>query len=111
VKLVFAVMMLIINFFKAAFLSGLDTAKVILFTNGHEQDGLARISYGDLNENTATLLGAMITLTPGTTLIDIDTDERELILHLLVLESREETIRIIKRDFCDHLKVINGALS
>ncbi|NNJ92380.1 MAG: hypothetical protein HKP55_11955 [Gammaproteobacteria bacterium] len=110
-KITFAVMMLIINFIKAAFLSGLDTAKVILFTTAHGQDGLARISYGDLNENTASLLGAMITLTPGTTLIDIDTDQHELVLHLLVIESREETVRIIQRDFCDHLKVINGVLS
>jgi len=111
VKLVFAVMMLTINFFKAAFLSGLDTAKVILFTSGHEQGGLARICYGDLNENTASLLGAMITLTPGTTLIDIDTKQRELVLHLLVIDSREETVSIIQRDFCDHLKVIDGVLS
>ncbi len=110
-RFLYAVMMLFINFIKAAFLSGLDTAKVILFTSGQEQDGLARISYGELSENTASLLGAMITLTPGTTLIDIDTDQRELVLHFLVLESREETVKIIQRDFCHHLQVIDGVLS
>lgn len=110
-KLTYAVIMLSINFLKAALLSGLDTAKVILLASEHEQDGLARISYGELNENTASLLGAMITLTPGTTLIDIDTDQRELVLHLLVLESREQTVKIIERDFCHHLKVIDGVLS
>ena len=110
-KLTFAVIMLFINFLKAVFLSGLDTARVILLATWHEQDGLVRISYGELNENTASLLGAMITLTPGTTLIDIDTKQRELVLHLLVLESRDETVKVIQRDFCHHLKVIDGVLS
>ena len=110
-RLTYAVIMLFINFLKAAFSSGLDTAKVILFTTEHEQDGLGRISYGELNENTASLLGALITLTPGTTLIDIDTEQRELVLHFLVLESREETVKIIQRDFCHHLKVIDEVLS
>ena len=110
-RVIYAVIMLFVNFLKAALLSGIDTAKIILFATGHEQDGLARISYGELNENTASLLGAMITLTPGTTLIDIDTEHRELILHLLVLESRDETVKIIQRDFCHHLKVIDGVLS
>ena len=110
-KLINAVIMLIINFLKAALLSGIDTAKVIMSGVQHEQDGLARISYGELNETTASLLGAMITLTPGTTLIDIDKQNRELVLHLLVLESRDDTVATIQRDFCDHLKVINGVLS
>jgi len=110
-RFLYAVIMLFINFLKAAFLSGLDTAKVILLTTEHHQDGIGRISYGELNENTASLLGAMITLTPGTTLIDIDTDQRELVLHFLVLESREATVKIIQRDFCHHLKVIDGVLS
>ena len=110
-RLIYAVCMLFINFLKATFLSGLDTARVILFASKEERDGVARISYGDLNENTASLLGALITLTPGTTLIDIDTEQRELVLHFLVLESREETVKIIQRDFCHHLKVIDGVLS
>ena len=110
-KIIYAVMMLIINFFKAAFLSGIDTAKVILTGSRHGHDGLARISYGELNDNTASLLGAMITLTPGTTLIDIDTENRELVLHLLILEDLDETVALIQHEFCDHLKVINGVLS
>jgi multisubunit Na+/H+ antiporter MnhE subunit len=107
----FAVLMLLINFIKIAYKSGIDTAMVILTRIDKGQDGVARISYGDLNPGTASLLGAMLTLTPGTTLIDIDTDKRELIMHLLTLDSYEETVAIIQRDFCVHLKVINEVLS
>lgn len=110
-KLIFATVMLLINFLKAALLSGLDTAKVILFLQQPGQDGLTRISYGDLHENTAGLLGVMITLTPGTTLIAIDTETKELVLHMLTLDKREETVAIIQRDFCHHLKVINELMS
>ena len=110
-KLIFATAMLLINFLKAAMLSGFDTAKVILLSQRPEQDGLTRISYGELHENTAGLLGLMITLTPGTTLIAIDTETKELVLHMLTLDKREETVAIIQRDFCHHLKIINEVLS
>ena len=110
-KIAFAFFMLTVNFVKAAFLSGFDTAKVILNGTSPDKDGIERISYGELSENTASLLGAMITLTPGTTLIDVDTENGELVLHFLVLDSREETIRTIQRDFCSHLKIIDGVLA
>lgn len=110
-KLIIAIIMLLINFIKAAFYSGLDTAKIILLQPENVQGGLIAISYGDLNENTASLLGAMITLTPGTTLIDIDCESGMLLLHLLDLGSEAETMNLIERNFCQHLKILNEVMS
>jgi multicomponent K+:H+ antiporter subunit E/multicomponent Na+:H+ antiporter subunit E len=99
-----------LNFVKSAFFSGLDAAIIILRNPGARLGGLTEIPYGELNENTASLLGAMITLTPGTTLVDINTDTRVLVLHMIDLEQRDETVRIIQRDFCDYLKTLNEAM-
>lgn len=109
-KIFLAVLMLLVNFFKCAFLSGLDTAKIILFKHDCMISGLAEISYGELNENTASLLGALITLTPGTSLINIDTQSGVLVLHLLDLERKDETLKSIQQDFYEYLKTINEVM-
>ena len=110
-KVLLAIFMLLINFIKVAFYSGLDTAKIILLQPDKVQSGLAAISYGELNENTASLLGAMITLTPGTTLIDIDIESGVLLLHLLDISSLDQTAALIDRDFCKHLNILNEVTS
>ena len=110
-RVLLAVFILLINFFKAAFYSGLDTAKIILLQSGKARSGLLSMPYGELNENTASLLGMMITLTPGTTLIEIDAESGLLLLHLLDLDSQHETLALIQRDFCQHLKILNEVLS
>ena len=109
-KLLIALAMLMLNFVKSAFFSGLDAAIIILRNPGAGQGGLTEIPYGELNENTASLLGAMITLTPGTTLVDINTNTRVLVLHMIDLEKRDEIVKIIQRDFCHYLKTLNEAM-
>lgn len=106
-KIVIALFMIVLNFLKSGLLSGWDTARLILLKANKVNDGLIRFSYGELSENSACLLGVIITLTPGTTLIDINTDTRELVLHLLDLEQKDKTIDFILRNFCDHFKVLN----
>jgi multisubunit Na+/H+ antiporter MnhE subunit len=107
-KKLFAVFMLIMNFIKSAVISGFETAKIIIFGKYGMNSGLTDISYGELSENTASLLGAIITLTPGTTLVNIDTENNVMVLHMLDLNAREQTIKTIQRDFCDHLKALDG---
>ena len=106
-KVLSAIFMLTVNFFKSALISGFDTAKIIVLKPDNMESGLTEISYGDLSDNTAILLGAMITLTPGTTLVDINKDTGELVLHMLDLQSKEETLKIIQHDFCRYLKTLD----
>lgn len=47
----------------------------------------------------AAVLGALVTLTPGTTVIDIDLQQRKMLLHLLDTRDLETAITTIRRDF------------
>lgn len=105
-KKILASLLLIFNFTKAALLSGWDTARIILVPPKKLNSGMTNMSYGELCEPTISVLSAMITLTPGTTLIDIDCQRGEFVLHMLDLDKREETMAIILHDFATPLKIL-----
>ena len=108
-RVVLAALTLALNFAKAALLSGLDTARLIITGGKSVQGGLVRMPFGELPENSVNLLGAMITLTPGTTLVSIDTERREFVLHMLDLASRDQVFAGIRRDFCTPLQRLSEA--
>lgn len=93
-----ALFLLFFNFFKEAVVSGWATARMIL-RNEALQPGFVRMPYGDLGDTAASFLAALVTLTPGTTTVDIDTGRRELLLHLLDASRAESTLAAIRRDF------------
>jgi multisubunit Na+/H+ antiporter MnhE subunit len=87
------------NFIRDVVLSGWDTAWVILRDSSIVNSGTTRMAYGELDPTSASLLGALISLTPGTTMIAMDLQRREFLLHLLDLRQRDATIATIQRDF------------
>jgi multisubunit Na+/H+ antiporter MnhE subunit len=95
----FALIRLVFNFVKEAIVSGAVTALLILRGGNSLQPGFVRLSYGDLGETAADFLGALVSLTPGTTTVDIDPERRELLLHLLDVTRAEQTLDSIRRDF------------
>ena len=107
-SLVFNVVKLVSNFIKGAVLSGWDTARVIMQDPSTVHSGMTRMPYGELDPKTASLLGALISLTPGTTTVAIDLQRREILLHLLDLERREATIAVIQHDFVTPLLGFRG---
>lgn len=102
-----AVLMLAINFLKSALLSGLDTARLILRDQRFAHSGLARMPYGDLGDISASILSALVTLTPGTTVIEIDLQQKEFIIHLLDLEQQDVIITTIQHDFIAPLQILD----
>ena len=104
-----ALLMLLTNLLKELILSGWGTARVILAPRGQVQPGFARLAYGDLGPGAASLLGALVTLTPGTTSLEIDTERHEILLHLLDASQTEATLAAIQRDFVSPLRVLSGA--
>lgn len=96
------------NFFKDVVASGWATALVILFRHKALQPGFVRMSYGDLPESAANFLGALVTLTPGTTTIDIDVERREFLLHVLDMTRVETTLASIRRDFIAPVRTLFG---
>jgi multisubunit Na+/H+ antiporter MnhE subunit len=105
---VLAIALLLRNLLKGALSSGLTTAWVILRRPGGTRPGFARLPYGDLSDGAATLLGALITLTPGTTAVDIDLERREILLHLLDMGQKEATFEAVERDFLVPVRALSG---
>lgn len=103
-----AILLLLANLLKELALSGWSTARVILAPRGQVQPGFARLDYGDLGPTTASLLGMLVTLTPGTTVLDINTERQEILLHLLDSCQAEATLAAIERDFVRPLRVLFG---
>lgn len=90
---------LLLRFLFQVVVSGLTTAWSIVRPGRRLSPGLIRMRYDNLSEFGVTVMGCMITLTPGTTTIDIDAERQELLLHLLDAGNPERTIRKIRKQF------------
>jgi multisubunit Na+/H+ antiporter MnhE subunit len=107
-KKLMAAGLLVVNFLKEAIVSGWITALIILRGGNELQSGLIRMSYGELSDSAANFLGALITLTPGTTTIDIDLQHKEFLLHLLDAKKADETLKAIQHDFLQPVRTLFG---
>lgn len=58
-----------------------------------------RIDFAPMSAPGAALLGCMISLTPGTTVIDIDMQRREMVLHMLDTSQAAAAMDTIRREF------------
>lgn len=83
--------------------SGLATAWLIVRPGPAPTPGLLRVPFSGLDERGAAVLGALISLTPGTTTLDIVLDEApgrgELLLHLLDASDIDGAAAAIRRRF------------
>lgn len=104
----YALGLLGVNFLREAIVSGWATARVILRGGEALQPGFVRMPYGDLSASAANFLGALVTLTPGTTTVDIDLERGELLLHLLDAKQAEATLASIRRDFLAPVRTLFG---
>lgn len=89
---------LMLRFTSHCVLSGIATARIILhFTQ--PPAGLVRLRFAPMSSTGAAVLGALVTLTPGTTVIDIDMAHRDMLLHLLDTRNIDGSLAAIRRDF------------
>lgn len=79
--------------------AGVATAWLILRPGARPQPVLVRMRFAGLSETGASLLGCMITLTPGTTTIDIDMERGEMLLHLLDGADPQAALAAVHADF------------
>ena len=108
-KPLLAFFMLNFHFLKAATLSGLVTAKLILLRPEQINSGTCSMPYDGLDGFPLVILGMMITLTPGTTLIEIDRQNQTMTLHLLDLDDQAILFEQIEQDYIRYLKLWSGA--
>lgn len=103
-----ALVLLAVNFMRDMLGSGWATARTILFHRHSLHPGFVTVGFGELPDRGVHLVAALITLTPGTTTVDIDLNRRTYLLHLLDLDTAEQTIAAIRRDFIDPARVLFG---
>lgn len=106
-----AATLLLLRFLRAVLVSGLQTVRVILAAGrpgGTPPVALLRVGFAPMSAQGAALLGCMVSLTPGTTTIDIDMERRELLLHVLDASDTAALVAGIRRDFEPGLVVLFG---
>ena len=106
-----ALLLLFWCFARAMLLSAWATSRIILTCIEAPRRGFSRFAYDDLNETGVVLLAALVTLTPGTSTVDIDPQHRELLLHLLDSDDIDDTLSAIRRDFLLPLRRLFGGRS
>jgi len=109
---VLAAGLLALRFFAAVAVSGFQTVGVIVRTGiarrGRPPSALIRMRFAPMSPRGATLLACMVSLTPGTTTIDVDMGRRELLLHVLDASDAAATVRSIRRSFEPGLVALFG---
>jgi multisubunit Na+/H+ antiporter MnhE subunit len=106
-----AALILLWRFASAMLVSAWTTGVIILSAGDAPRRGFARLDYEDLDEAGVMLLAAMVTLTPGSSTVDIDTERRELLLHVLDTEDIDSTLSDIKLRFLQPIRVLFGGQS
>lgn len=97
-SLLWQLLRLVLRVLLQCLLAGVDTASRILRREaGHP--GLVRYEFAPMTDTGVALLGAMITLTPGSTVIDIDLGRRQMLLHLLDDRGASQALATIRSDF------------
>lgn len=87
-------------------LSGLTTAWLIVRPDKRPRPGIVRMALRDLNETGAVALGCLLSLTPGSTVLDVDLERGEMLLHLLDASDPVRTVSAIRRHFEAPLKLL-----
>jgi multisubunit Na+/H+ antiporter MnhE subunit len=85
---------------------GASTAWLIVRPGARPTSAVVPMDYQDLGDTGAVILACLISLTPGTTVIDIDTARRRMQLHLLDASQRDATVSRIEHVFARRLRTL-----
>ena len=78
---------------------GATTAWFILRPGARPEPALVRVPYAGLSSTGAALLACLVTLTPGTSTVDLDVDRHCLLIHLLDGRDPQGAVDGIRRMF------------
>ncbi len=96
---------LLLRFSWHCVLSGITTARIIL-QRTLPPAGLVRLRFAPMTPTGAAVLGAMVTLTPGSSAIDIDLERGEILLHLLDIRTADAALATIRKDFEEDIRAL-----
>jgi multisubunit Na+/H+ antiporter MnhE subunit len=86
--------------------AGATTAWLILRPGHRAAPAIVPMTYEQLSPTGAVVLACLISLTPGTTAIDVDPERRRLLLHLLEGRDATRAIADIRQRFERRLRVL-----
>lgn len=102
-------LLLLLRFLRAVVVSGWQTLRVIVRSRRRRPTmALVRVGFAPMSEAGAAVLGCMVSLTPGTTTIDIDMARRELLLHVLDASDTRALLGVIRDQFEPPLLALFG---
>lgn len=96
---VYAVLVLVLIFFKELILSSFSVARQILSPKLNIRPGIFEMETTLEKEWEVTLLSLLITLTPGTLVVEVAPDNRSLFIHAMDLQSVEAAEKEIRNSF------------
>ena len=98
-----AALLLPLRFAHQMLASGLQTVGAILRTGlargAAPPATFVRVRFAPMTPGGAALLGCLVSLTPGTTVIDLDVERREMVLHVLDATQLAHAVEVIHREF------------
>jgi multisubunit Na+/H+ antiporter MnhE subunit len=106
VSRVTAAVVLTLRFLAQVVASGLATAWLIVAGPRALHPGLVSYIYAPMSERGALLLAALVTLTPGTTVIEIDPRQRQMLLHVLDGAGADAALSDIHRELERYVAVL-----
>ncbi|SDW26389.1 multisubunit sodium/proton antiporter, MrpE subunit [Marinococcus luteus] len=96
---VYAALVLVLIFFKELILSSFSVARQILSPKLNISPGIFEMETTLEHEWEVTLLSLLITLTPGTLVVEVAPDNRSLFIHAMDLQSVEAAKEEIRNSF------------
>ncbi|WP_227934879.1 Na+/H+ antiporter subunit E [Alkalihalobacillus deserti] len=96
---IYAVIKLILLFLKELVLSNITVIKQVLQPKLAIKPGIFALHTDLESDWEITLLSSLITLTPGTLVVDVSNDQRTLYIHAMNIDDIEDSISSIKNTF------------
>ncbi|MBM7714010.1 Na+/H+ antiporter subunit E [Siminovitchia sp. FSL H7-0308] len=95
----YAILKLLLIFFKELMLSNLAVLKVIFQPKLNIQPGIFALETKLKEDWEITLLANLITLTPGTLVVDVSEDNKTLYIHAMDIGDVDEAVESIRQSF------------
>lgn len=96
---IYSIIKLLLIFMRELLLSNLHVLKLVLKPKLNIRPGIFSLETKLTNEWEITLLANLITLTPGTLVVDVSPDNQVLYIHAVDIEDAEEAIEDIRTSF------------
>ena len=103
--------LLLMRFTIAVVESAASTAWLILTNPDAANRGMVTMDYSAMSESGAVVLAALVTLTPGTSIVTVDHRNRQLLIHMLDVRQAPATLARIEHDFVQPLQRLLGEAS